>query len=79
MNSQSYLRDGRDWIGLDWIYLRPLLRLEHLAVLINTLSLYFYVPARVYPNVLVFFNVKAPPKPTAVRVDENKKELEQNI
>ena len=46
---------------------------------INTLLLYFYVPARVYPNVLVFFNVKAPPKPTAVRVDENKKELEQNI
>ena len=45
----------------------------------NTLLFYVQVPARVYPNVLVFFNVKAPPKPTAVRVDENKKELEQNI
>ena len=32
LNSQSYLRtDGR--MGLDWIYPRPLLCLEHLAVL----------------------------------------------
>ena len=46
---------------------------------INTLLLYVHVPARVYPNVLVFFTVKASPKPTAVRVDENEKELVQNI
>ena len=30
-NIQSYMigLDGLDWIGLDWLYLRPLLQLEH--------------------------------------------------
>ena len=36
-NTQSYL--GTGWTGLDGIYLRPLLRLEHLAVLTRKLRL----------------------------------------
>ena len=33
-NTQN-LNSKPDWIGLDWIYLRTLLLLEHLAVLIK--------------------------------------------